>query len=336
MDNPAELPPSLTPYVQQGVRVVRESDTISLTTPAAVFPVTGEDARRLDRMLPFLDGRKSLRDISLVSGLELDEVRAMVEPLYCEALLGERTDAPVPALLFYDHARNCGALWQSLSTWRDPLPELIETGRADAKLVLGILVEEWQYVASNPLHASTAVLNARTPRTRQLWAEFAAEEYPHGSWLEEGLAWVLSRDELRRCRPLPGTAALCGQLRWVAQSSELGYAACLALCEQSSESQNADFQTDYYARLKQLGVLPDEVFEPYERHALTDIQAGHLDFTRVPFAERGQLELDERFEVLGHVWDHVRAYELFYRNIVEFHGSPDTPRIYSVPGALLD
>lgn len=287
-------------------------------------------------MLPFLDGTKTLVEIARASELELEEVCAMAEPLYCGALLGERTDEPVPAPLFYEHARHCGPLWQALGTWRDPLPELIEGGLADEKLVLGILIEQWHYVASNPLHASTAVLNAGTHRTRQLWAEFAAEEYPHGDWLEEGLAQVLSRDELRLCRALPGTAALCGQLRWAAQASELGYAACLALCEQSKEWQHAASQTDYYASLKRLAVLPDEVFEPYERHALTDLEANHLEFTQVPFQERGVLGLAERLEVLGHVWDHVRAYELFYRNIHEFYGSPDTPRLYGVPGPLLD
>src|SRR5207244_2634433 len=138
-------------------------------------------------------------------------------------------------------------------------PKLIESGRAGAKLVLGILIEEWHYVASNPLHVSTAVLHAATARTRQLWAEFAAEEYAHGAWLEEGLSQVVSREDLRRCRPLPATAALCGQLRWAANASELGYAACLALCEQSNESQGAAFQIDYYASLKRLAVLPDAV-----------------------------------------------------------------------------
>ena len=58
----------------------------------------------------------------------------------------------------------------------------------------------------------------------------------------------------------------------MAHACELGYAACLALCEQSNESHNAAFQTDYYASLKRLGIVPDEVFEPYQRHALTEVE----------------------------------------------------------------
>ena len=56
----------------------------------------------------------------------------------------------------------------------------------------------------------------------------------------------------------------------------------------------------------------------------------------MPFEERGAVGLAERLEVLAHVWDHIRAYGLFYRNIVEFQGSRDTPRIYAIPGPALD
>jgi hypothetical protein len=336
MDNAAELPAEIRPFIQQGVQVAWEDDTITLGTHLAICPISGDHARQLGRLLPLFDGTRTLIDLARVSGLDLEEVRALVEPLYCEAFLGERTDEAVPALLFYEHSRNCGPLWQSLSTWQDLLPEAIASRHADAKLILGLLIEEWHYVASNPIHASAAVLNAKSPRTRFLWAQFAAEEYPHGTWLEEGLTRMLSREELYACRPLPGTAALCGQLRWTAHASELGYAACLAQCEQSNASRGAAFQSNYYASLKGLAVLPEEVFEPYERHALTDVQAGHLEFTRVPFEERGVITLAERLDVLGHVWDHVRAYELFYRNIYEFYGSPDTPRLHTLPGALLD
>jgi hypothetical protein len=335
MDNTAVLPAGIRPFIQQGVRVAWADDTITLGTHLAVCPISGDEARQLGRVLPLFDGTRTLADLARASGLDLEEVRALVEPLYCEAFLGERTDEAVPALLFYEHARNCGPLWQSLSTWQDPLPEAITSRRADAKLILGLLIEEWHYVASNPIHASAAVLTAKSPRTRLLWAQFAAEEYPHGTWLEEGLTQVLAREELYTCRPLPGTAGLCGQLRWTAHASELGYAACLAQCEQSNASQGAAFQSNYYVSLKGLGVLPDEVFEPYERHALTDVQAGHLEFTRVPFEERGVVTLAERLEALGHVWDHVRAYELFYRNIYEFYGNPDTPRLHTLPGTLL-
>jgi len=302
-----------------------------VTTHLSTYWFDAPDAEYLARVLPLLDGNRTLEHIALASGLDLEAIRAIVEPLYCEALLGERTDVPIPSLLVYDHARNCGPLWHALSTWRDPLPELITSGRADAGLVLGLLIEEWHYVASNPVHASTAVLSARSPRLRHLWAEFAAEDYQHGDWLESGLACALPPHELRWCRPLPGTAALCNQMRAVAEANQLGYAACLALCKQSNDSVGAEFQSEYYARLKALKVLPDEVVEPYQRHTLTDIQAGHLEFTRIPFEEHDALTLDERLDLLGHVWDHVRAYEHFYRNIYEFYGRAGV-RVHAVPG----
>src|SRR5438105_391210 len=160
MDRIPELPEAIRPFVQQGVRVTREEDSLSFVTQREIYQVAREDAQKLWRVLPFLDGRQTLTEVALASGLDLDEVRAAVEPLYCAALLGERTDEPVSAVMFYEHVRNCGPIWQGLSSWRDPLPELIESGRADGKLVLGILTEEWHYVASNPVHASTAVLNA--------------------------------------------------------------------------------------------------------------------------------------------------------------------------------
>ena len=327
------LPATLRPFLQQGVRAARLGESLVLATDLSMYQFDGADAAHLGRILPLLDGARTLEDIALDSGFDLEMIRSMVEPLYCEALLAERTDVSLPALLVYEHARNCGLLWHALSSWRDPLPKLIATGRIDAALVLGLLIEEWHYVSSNPIHASTAVLKARAPRLRRLWAEFAAEEYEHGAWLESGLARVLTAEQLRWCRPLPGTAALCNQMRAVAESNQLGYAACLALCEQSNDSASADLQSEYYASLKALHVLADEVFEPYERHTLTDIQAGHLAFTRIPFEQHGALTLVERLDLLGHVWDHVRAYEYFYRNIYEFYGSAGA-RLYAAPGTL--
>jgi hypothetical protein len=125
IDTIAELPAALRPFVQEGVRISREADSVCLATPHEIFQVSGEDARQLERLLPFLDGRKTLIELALASGLDLEDVRAAVEPLYCEALLGDRTDEPVPAVLFYEHARHCGPLWLGLSSLRDPLPELI-------------------------------------------------------------------------------------------------------------------------------------------------------------------------------------------------------------------
>jgi hypothetical protein len=279
-------------------------------------------------VLRFLDGGTSLVAVARASGLDLEEVRAVVEPLYAEGLLGERTDVPLPAPVFFDHARNSGLLWQEAD---NRFMGAVAEGTASAKLVLGMLIEEWHYIRSNPSHASAAVLHARTPRTEQLWAQFAAEEYPHGGWLREGLARVLSEDELGRCRPLPGTVALCCQMRHVARASELGYAACLALGEQSAAAEGEGDQVDYYRALMRPGLLPEGVFEPFLRHALTDVRADHLEFTRVPFEEHAPLKLAERKRILGHVWDHVRAYELFHAHTFAFYSDPQAPRIHASP-----
>src|SRR5437660_236379 len=108
-----------------------------------------------------------------------------------------------------------------------------------------------------------------------------------------------SRSTAKRCSVNEPTSQSrrCSSTSTAATARELGYAACLARCEQSNEPQGAAFQIDYYASLKRLAVLPDAVLEPYERHALTDVEAGHLDFTRVPFEERSTLSLAERLDV---------------------------------------
>jgi hypothetical protein len=142
---------------------------------------------------------------------------------------------------------------------------------------------------------------------------------------------VLTRGELRRCHPLPGTTALCGHLRWLAETSELGYAACLALGEQSGAAKGEGDQVGYYRALMGLNVLPEAVFEPFLRHALTDVRANHLQFTHVPFAEHPPLGLGERDAILRHVWDHVRAYELFHAHTFAFYGETRGPRIHASP-----
>jgi hypothetical protein len=302
-----------------------------LRTAEARYPFRGDAAQVVGRVVGAMDGVRRADELSRAAGYELEEVLSLAEQLFREGLVGDRSQAAVPAEIFYDHARHSGVLWRSLANHHRRLLDAIFDGKATPKLVLGALIEEWHYVRRNPDHASSAVLNARNRRTQQLWAEFAADEYPHGSWMEEGLASVLTRDELRRCHPLPGTVALCAQVARAAQTSELGYAACMALCEHAPGELASDTQVRYYRAMMTTKPWPESVFEPYLRHAETDAQAGHLDFTRVPYLEHPPLDGEERAGVLGHVWDHVGAYDLYYRNIWDFYAEPDGPALHLVP-----
>jgi hypothetical protein len=188
-------------------------------------------------------------------------------------------------------------------------------------VVLGGLVESWQYARTAPSRLMLAAERAHSALAHQVWAQLARDEAAWAKELEAGLERAVDAEELGRACPLPGTAALCEQMRLAANSDDLadqlGYAACVGAASAADASSNGLHA--YYNQLTELGVAPAEVIEPFLRYAAFAAQRAERDPVRAIFAEQPPLSLESRRVVLGHLAAHVHAIVHFHRNIFEFY-----------------
>lgn len=152
------------------------------------------------------------------------------------------------------------------------------TERPTLSLVRGWLQENYFYLASAPVHVSSAVAACTDPVVRGKLLDHLSEEHDHASLLKDGLDSAPDCIPVGVCRPLPTTVAFTGYLRelaahdWKAYCVALGY---LQLSLSAADTRHGDF----YSTVTRLCPESEPLLRAMRSHDSIDQDLGHQDDT---------------------------------------------------------
>jgi hypothetical protein len=172
------LPAELRPFVRRNTRVEprRGGEDLVIVGQYLDYSLEGTDAQKVSKVMSLLDGQNSLANVARKARIDLHEVRSIVQPLYCEGLVGEQTDVAVPATLFYEHSRKTP---RECFTDFDFLERFFTNffgERASTQLFVGFLLEDWYYTKTNPIHLAIFVAKNHNPAHFQMWSKYYTDE----------------------------------------------------------------------------------------------------------------------------------------------------------------
>lgn len=314
--------------LSHGFTLVDNKDGISVESKLRDYEFEAAEAEKLKKMIPILDGNTTLAQLAQRCDMGVDDAKEFASELYKLGIVYDDSEALVPGILFYENVR---ARIRAASAHSKNI-EAVWNGTITAKWLLGMLIEEWQFVRINPDHTSRVTGNARHHETQQAWAAFVADEYTHGEWLREGVAHVLTAEELMYAQPLPSTEAFSNSMRWAATRGELHYALCLSLLETDEDHSNdATTPVPMYEKMRSLDLLPPKTFDMYIKHGYTDMEADHIGFCTKPFELHAPFSRDFRNELARMAWNHFQTNEMLDNGIYEYYSREDTPRVHTLP-----
>jgi hypothetical protein len=290
------------------------------------LPALGEDSAGAS----LCDGRRTLAEVAREAGIEPALAVDLLSRLYAEGLICETGPAPVPPLLFLEHARSLCLRWRRARLApTGGLEAAFAEGAYSRRLAIGYLLEVTHIVRGAAGHIAAAIAHAPDERLQLLLSEYLEDEYWHGSWMEQALrAAGLSEDDLARALPLPATLAVLNSWRHAAQTDLLLYGGLIAITE-SGPDETTQVEALFRKTLAQ-GVLPEAAWRPYFEHAFGDGVADHLAHGRAIFAAAGPLARPRRDALRRLLLLHTEGLVLQEHALLDFYSAAEGPAVHDL------
>jgi len=279
------------------------------------------------------DGRRSLEQVAELAGLAPAPALELLSALYAQGLLAETGEAPIPPLLFLDHARSlCLRLRRELLAARSGLEATLAAGAYSRRLAVGYLVEVTHVIAGAASHISAAIALAGDPATQRLLCEYLEDEHWHGAWMERALA-AAGLDEGTRAvaLPLSATQAVLDSWRRAARADLLLYGGLIGITESGPE--DASHVEALFRRTVAQGVLPEAAWRPCFEHAFGDSGADHLALSRSLVADAWGLPARRRDELRRSLLLHTEAVVGMEHAILDFYAAAEGPPVHALEWA---
>ncbi|MEZ4371460.1 MAG: hypothetical protein R3B07_11575 [Polyangiaceae bacterium] len=205
--------------------------------------------------------------------------------------------------------------WQALMT----------PGPVARHLLIGTAVENYHFLAREPLFDSPALWFPESPEVQSLINEFYASEFGHDDLLLSALeSCGYTRQDIGEWVPLPATTALCNSLSHWAATEPLFFFLTVGLLEGREGAIDS-----FVSACERTTGLPDGFVEPIRRHALINIRAGHGNVSRSIFRHIEPLDpaTAQRLESLLPLF--VSLYAEFYEQIFDHYSKmpPDARKL---------
>ncbi len=333
------MPEPLRPPRREDIRRERRSPPAAhgqLLDPATVLRPTrwARDAAVGEPAGPALcDGRRTLAQLADAAGLALGPAVELLSALYAQGLVAEAGEAPVPPLLFLDHARSlCLRLRRELLAARPGLEATFAAGAYSRRLAVGYLVEVTHVIAGAASHISAAIAQAGEAATGRLLCEYLEDEHWHGAWMERALvAAGLDEDTRARALPLSATQAVLDSWRRAAHADLMLYGGLIAITESGPE--DAAQVEQLFRRTVAQGVLPEAAWRPCFEHAFGDSGADHLALSRSLLAEAWGLSPQRRDALRRSLLLHAEGVVRMEHAILDFYAAAEGPPVHALEWA---
>ena len=252
-------------------------------TPADPMP-QAEDA--LTAFLPCLDNELLLDDITPQKGRRGIDVILLLE---------EQTDRLLEETIYKN------PYWKLLLSGK-PVPD---------SLLIGTAIENYHFLAREPLFDSPALWYAACTDVRQLFNEFYSSEFGHDRLLLSALAGAgLDAEQIaRECVPLQATTSLCNALSYWAANDPLFFFATIGVLE------GREGKIDSFVRACERSPLPPSFVDPIRKHAQINVNGGHGSLARVMFRRIPMVDEPTFARLSSQLPLFIELYNRFYLSI---------------------
>lgn len=298
---------------------------VTLETPDFLCEIGGVGAGRLARILPALDGGRTIAELAADEHLSAAAMLRSLEPL---ADVGALIDIAAPFeeigdLEFMDRVmQECRLRTRAL--FQQPFWQRLSAGSLPPPVVLGWGIEFAHFVESANTYMPLGIASCRAGAAmREAFARHYVEEAQHSEFFFAGLVRCgLRRSRLEAAPPLASTRALVNQLCEFAMMGAAPYAACFAVMQPTQEPADAGQVTAFFQDLRELYPFAAPLFDAFEGHAKIDIELGHEVTLFERLCRTGGLDAGERRIVLQVVASLVESFTLFFEGILDSYSKP--------------
>lgn len=309
------------PRLRHCTFVSRDStDSILMVVGRKYFELQGlvGTTEKLMELKRYLDGRHSIHEISILTGVPEGDVQSVVDGFDNAGLL--RNVVPtesVPSDVFANKIAETCQMWGRQIGYH-ALFKNLETGAARREVFIGLLIETYHYVSSASRHVSTAIAYSKSPLWSGLLTEYLKDEYNHGHLFARVLTNLgLANEWIATAHPIIGTQSLISLLSDIARRNTLGYIACTSLFEaRAEEASSAAASLETLA--KTYGFSPEDV-RPAIQHMEADVRLQHVSMLKQAFPEVEQIQASLVHEVVNDLHDLKHAFDQYHDQIWQYY-----------------
>lgn len=281
------------------------------------------DFSEITAILNVLDGTNTLTDVMDKANLPASTVKPILQTLYEIGALALNQPESMPSLAFYRHtvARMRAKRRQILIANPILSPDL------NRDQLLGFLIDSYHFAASASSHISLAIAQAPNKRVEHVMSSYLKEEYWHGELLAKGIVKAgISQGVLEQSWPSFPVLGIINFIRHYARTDLQAYGLCTAITESDTSSITLkEDKGDSWQEIKALKLLPDEVFEAFQKHEQLDYDAQHADIPEVLFSANEMLSFARQQELVRIVECYIAMVGDAYRYLKAYYADLSLP-----------
>jgi hypothetical protein len=284
------------------------------------YDITEEfgDRRSFLNVKRYFDGRHHVDEISTITGVAVDDVRAMARAFSDINLLrrAEPLDL-VPVDAFVTQIADSCAMWAQQIGYHELFTGL-EQHTLRREVFVGLMLETYHYVRSARKHIAVAIAHCTDPVFERVLTEFFLEEHDHDLLYLETLERLgVDRQWVVDAHPIIGSLSLQNMMCEIGRQDTLAYIACTSLIEARAE--DAEGATESLTRIcTGYGDSADAV-EPALRHMLMDVEAGHTSLLGEALEGREFIPAAQAHHAVNALHDLKHSFDQLHDQVIQYY-----------------
>lgn len=306
------------------VTPVAEHPTGAMVVGDAVLENTasGGGRERLRQILTLIDGTHDWCQIRDMCDLTEQEAQDLRETLLGEGLL-EFVPGPMEALTGWDAALEIEDFIEDrlhLTLYRNIFWQHAIAHTLPHRVMEGMVIENYHFLFRESYFDAPVLSYQSFNALRLSMNEFYSEEYGHDEILLRALNSIaISREDLFRTVPLPGTQALCNTLAYWSNTDPMAFFLTLGVLE------GKDVAVDSFVHAMENQGVEESFVKPVRTHALINQEGAHGSLTRELLGNIPLMPRDEVDRLKARLYVFIELYDGFFTNVWDYYGQSDAP-----------
>ncbi|MEO6086806.1 MAG: iron-containing redox enzyme family protein [Umezawaea sp.] len=279
----------------------------------------GSDLKSFLNFKRYLDGRHTVKEISEITGVSVDDTLGIVSSFAEQGLMRDE-DAGlerIPTAAFLKQIDKSTAMWTEQIGYHR-LWSGLENQDFRKEVFLGLIMETYHYINSASRHISTAIAHCTDTAWKHLLSEYLSEEYNHAWMARESLIRMgLSKEEVENAHPLIGTWSWTNNLCEIARVDTLGYLACTKLFEARGVDTLEGAHT--LQRLAEAYGYPADCLSPLVSHVEADVEANHTGLLEEALADREHVPAWQAHRAVNNLHDLKHSFDQYNDGIILYY-----------------
>lgn len=276
------------------------------------------DRKKFLELKSWFDGRHSISEIAVKTGLPVQDVFGVVDTFISSGLLQQReAEGRIAVADFTRRVEESSLMWRRQIGLHQLFGGLAE-GLYRQEVLLGLLIEAYHYVRLLPRVLAAVAPQMEDSSFRRIVAEYALEEMDHHLEYRKSLLQVdrIAR-HLETAHPTVGTLSLIRNFESVGRRSELSLVCCLQLIEARRSEMDAAEQ-DLRKIAGKYGY--EHLIEPFVSHMRADVDLAHAGILDSALGQTEWVAANDAHVAVNDMHDIKHAFDAFHDSIVQYYG----------------